>query len=567
MTISIVQSGDSIGLTSSNTIALTLTGVTAGSALVARIDWYSGAITISSVTCTAESNLTVHGAKLTVNSEDMQFASLGNVTTGGSKTITVTLSSAALYRSLVVFEVAGGHPSNFFDVESDTTGTSTDPTGSITTTQPSCAVFAVTSSASGVVTTAGAGFTLQTVVSGNINASDGTEYDLDVGAAGVKSVPFVNSSSSAWAVKSAAFNVDTTGHAIFNLPALTFNGVGGFLGFFKDLPMLTLAAGNPRAIFDLPMLTLSSAGAMEPTGTAEFSLPMLTAVMAGGAPSQAAFNLPVLTLVGVGSAGGVGISEFFLPIATLTGAGLTGDVGAAEFDLPSLLVAVEASQAGLGDAAFNLPFPTLSAIGFTGGTDSAVFNLPVITLSVAAHQSITGEAAFDLPLFYLEAQGAATLAAAYRTWVLNVRKGALTEYNNFSFNSFARFNGVTLACGPSGVFVLGTQDTDAGTAITGKYRTGLYGNDSAWASRVPRAYLDGSQAGDLRFRVITTEGGTREYNVQWNKITGHTQRRVPIGKGIKSRWFQYEVENVGGANFSTKSLMTYPTKLRRRIAG
>src|SRR3990167_4823396 len=341
---------------------------------------------------------------------------------------------------------------------------------------------------------------------------------------------------------------DVTGssYAIFNLPALTFTGSGTFLGFFKDLPMLTLAAGNPSAIFDLPALTLSATG--------------LTLV-----PTE--FDLPALTLVAAGSDGSVGISAFNLPALTLSADGVTSNIGVAEFNLPALLVAVTARQDGLGDAAFNLPFPTLTAIGFTGGTDTAAFDLPMLTLSVVAHQSITSSAAFDLPLFYLDAQGASSIAAAYRTWVLNVRKGALTEYSGFSFNSFAKFNGAVLACGPSGVFVLGTQDTDAGTAITGKYRTGLYGDDSAWVSRVPRAFLAGSQSGDLRFRVITTEGGTREYNVQWNKISGYTQRRIPIGKGIKSRWFQYEVEGVDGANFSTTSLLTYPTKLRRRIAG
>ncbi len=353
-----------------------------------------------------------------------------------------------------------------------------------------------------------------------------------------------------------------------NLPALTFAGQGGFLGFFKDLPMLTLAAGNPRAIFDLPMLTLSAAGAMEPYGIAAFNLPMLTAVIAGGPPSEATFDLPALTLVGVGSAGGVGISEFFLPLKTLSAAGFTGNVGTAEFDLPALLVAVEATQAGLGDAAFNLPFPTLSAIGFTGVLGTAAFNLPVLTLSVAAYHSVTGEAAFDLPLFYTDAQGAATLASAYRTWVVNLRLNAVTEYDSFSFNSFAHFNGAVLACGPSGVFTLGTQSTDAGTTISAKYRTAaLTLGDTAWVKRVPRLYVSGSQGGDTIFRTITVEGGTRSYQLVWNKLTGQQQRRCPIGKGPKSSTWQFEQENVSGSDFSTTSLMAYPTRLRRRIAG
>lgn len=355
--------------------------------------------------------------------------------------------------------------------------------------------------------------------------------------------------------------------AEFNLPALTLTGTGTVLGFLGNLPMLTLAAGNPSAIFNLPMLTLSTAGAQSDIGVAEFALPLFTLAANGGTPAHAIFNLPALTLVAAGSAGGVGLSLFPLPTLRLSLAeGVTGDVGTAEFNLPLLTLAVVAHQNGLGAGAFSLPVLALSAIGETGGLGVAAFELPVLTLSIAAFQSITGTAAFNLPILQLSAQGAAAVTAAYRTWVLNTRKNALTEYTNFSFNSFARFNGQNLACGPGGVVVLGAQALDGSTAITGRYRTGQAEFGSSWHKRVPRIFLDGAQDGDLLFRAITVEGGARTYQLTWNKISGQTQRRVPVGKGPRSRFWQFECENMNGADFSSASLLTYPQTLRRRVS-
>ncbi len=530
---------------SGSTLVLTLPGTTAGRSIVVGVRWNGVGSSIDTITCTGESNLTVHGAAVNeaaFTGAFLQNASLANITTGGSKTITVSfVGSVGTLRGFAV-EVVGGKIASFFDASTGTTGSSPNPSTTHTT-GTNNALIVATGIAYGGNITEGSGYTLI-----DVSADGDGEYKLDAGVAGAKTVDFVQAYNGAWAIQATSFNL-ATNDAAFNLPVLTLTSTGTMLGAMFDLPMLTLAAGNPSAIFNLPALTFTGAGAMVDTGFATF-------------------NLPALTVSGVGLASGTGLSIFPLPMLTFTGAGQTGDVGTAEFNLPALLVATTALQHGLGNGAFDLPFPTLSAIGFTGGVATAAFDLPMLTLSIAARQDITGTAAFNMPVLFLSAQGASSLASAYRTWVMNVRKGAVTEYNNFSFNSFANFNGACLACGPSGVFVLGTQDTDAGTAITGKYRTAISDlGDTAWVKRVPRIYVDGSQSGDTLFRVITTEGGTRTYNIQWNKLSGQQQRRCPIGKGIKSRFFQFEQENVGGANFSMMSLLTYPTKLRRRIAG
>ena len=191
-----------------NTLQATITA-TAGRSLVVAISWYSGSTeTISSVSCTGESNLTVHGSPLYVagNSEAIQFASLANITAGGSKTIVLTLTGSVQYRQMTVFEFVGGVASNFLNAVSTASGSSANPTGSITTTADHCLIVARTS-AMASASSAGVGYTLQAALNGVINGGDAIEYKLDAGTAGVVSVPFVCANNGPWGVVAAAFNV------------------------------------------------------------------------------------------------------------------------------------------------------------------------------------------------------------------------------------------------------------------------------------------------------------------------------------------------------------------------
>lgn len=166
----------------------------------------------------------------------------------------------------------------------------------------------------------------------------------------------------------------------------------------------------------------------------------------------------------------------------------------------------------------------------------------------------------------LSATLVAALAVDFRTWVLNTRKAVLTEYGpEFAFNSYAFFNGKVLACGAGGIVELGTQGLDNTTPITARARTGPDGFGSSVLKRLPRAYLGHRATGDLIFRTITAEGGTRSYLLAWNHSADLQQRRVPIGKGPKSRWFQIEIENIAGADFGINDVLLYPTALRRRV--
>ena len=209
--------------------------------------------------------------------------------------------------------------------------------------------------------------------------------------------------------------------------------------------------------------------------------------------------------------------------------------------------------------------PRLTAQGLTGRVATMLATAATPTMEAAGYPAYTLTFANTAPVPSLDAALSITITAAYRTWTLNLRRGALTEYDSFAFNSYTVFNGVVLAAGPAGVFSLGTQSTDAGTAITARVTTGQDAFGSSVHKRVPRLYTGYDTDGDMLFRVITTEGGSRTYSLPDNGVRGIQQRRVPIGKGVKSSRFQFEVENVNGADFSISDILAYPTKLRRRV--
>jgi hypothetical protein len=211
------------------------------------------------------------------------------------------------------------------------------------------------------------------------------------------------------------------------------------------------------------------------------------------------------------------------------------------------------------------PAPRLFSNALSGNLLSAALIAPAPDLAGTGYHANSATMALRAPAPRLSSSLAAAVAAAYRTWVLNTRKGALTEYGpEFAFNSFATFQGQVLACGSSGIVVLGTQALDNAAAITGRVRTGQESFESSFHKRVPRLYVSGTFPGDMLFRTIT-EGGTRTYSLPLNGITRLQQRRVPVGKGPKSRFWAFEFENVDGADFSVNDLLVYPVTLRRRV--
>lgn len=617
--------GPSTG-TNSGTVSswtLTLNGVTAGRSLVVGLVWNDTSISLTSVSCTSESNLTLHTVH--TGTTRRQFASLANVTTGGNKTLTFTFNSSHSNGACdgFVFEVVGADTGSFFDKQATATGSGTSQSVSISPTNDNALLVGLVVAPTTI--SPGSGYTAISIPS---STKEG-EYDLDAGSAGAKTVDFSSSGSGAWEILAAAFNANPPGSdgtsefdlplfsveadsgetlgtanlqlplfdtmaedgTHFDIPLFTTSGAGltgedGVSGS-TTLPLFTMeAAGTPgeSAVFDLPLFTVEAdgltavaatldrgllplfeveaTGVTEGLGTAAIELPLFET--SAGNEAGVEFDLPLFetTAVGTGGAAAEGDAEF--PLFSTSATGDVVNILTAEFALPLFSVAASAVDSSVGTAAAELRLFTLEADGETGTAGTASISIPLFTPAAAGTTPSFGTGSASLPLFAVEAIGAPTFASTWRTWVLNLHTRALTEYTGFQFNSYARFAGYTLAASDGGVFKLDTTRNDAGTEIDAIVRTGQLDYDVSWLKRVPRLYIDYSTDGDVDVSTITSESGRRKYLLRHNNVTGIQQRRVPVGKGPKSRHWQFEVANRNGSDFSLGSIIAYPTVLGRR---
>lgn len=335
---------------------------------------------------------------------------------------------------------------------------------------------------------------------------------------------------------------------------------------FVVAPRPTLLAGTNGVVKSAPAPTLvfgvhSIAGtAPAPTANIQLDNPGRLYTFAGTAPAPTATL--VLTETGWMHAGVAGIA----PAPDLTASITAGEVSTFAGQAPSPTLSALLTNPVVIAFSGTAPAPRATISGFTGMVATFAGEAPAPTLVSTGYPAYTLGLVITAPAPQMSASLTAAITAAFRTWVMNTRTGGLTEYGSvFAFNSYAVFNGQVLAAGATGVVVLGTQALDGTAEITARVRTGKESFGSSLLKRVPRIYTSGEYPGDMLFRTITTESGTRTYSLPMNGVTGIQQRRVPVGKGPKSRFWQYEIENVAGADFAVNDILVQPVALRRRV--
>jgi len=185
---------------------ITLTGTTSGRGVVILILWQDdgGTRTISSVTVGAQSATVVAGSKATAVSgvDYTQIAFLNNLTSGGDKTITVTMSGS-VYGTGVAVEVVGLDTTAAVDNSTSFSDDFALLSTSLTTNTNNCAIFAVCTANDSNEPTAGTNFTLLSNPRANNGYRDEDEYWLDSGSAGAKTVSFGNVAGDGWVILSA----------------------------------------------------------------------------------------------------------------------------------------------------------------------------------------------------------------------------------------------------------------------------------------------------------------------------------------------------------------------------
>jgi hypothetical protein len=348
------------------------------------------------------------------------------------------------------------------------------------------------------------------------------------------------------------------------LPAYT--GIGGP---YADvvLPAYSLEATSSWVYNTVevvvPLFTGEAHGFSGNVGSIDGSLPVWT--LEAGTPPAAELTIPAYTLEATALGGALGDVDGTLPAYIVEGAASANNIGTADFALPVLRLSAIAFNGGLASMDSEQPGWQLVATGFSGSVSRAELVLPAITLDFSGYGPYVGTAEVVLPSWVLEASAVSAVAAALRTWVLNLSKRGLTEYDGFAFNSYANFRNTILAASAGGLFTHAGQDSDAGGLINALVRTGEESFGTSFNKRVPRIYVGYKTDGAMKFSTITSQDGQRVYLLPDNKIRGVQQRRVPVGRGPKSPYWQFEMTNVEGADFLIEHLHVYPEKSNRRV--
>lgn len=154
-------------------------------------------------------------------------------------------------------------------------------------------------------------------------------------------------------------------------------------------------------------------------------------------------------------------------------------------------------------------------------------------------------------------------------YVVNANTGAVSTYTNYNFNSFAKLNGRYFGATDAGIYEL-TGVTDAGAAIdasvvlpTTDFQMDKVA-DADSLKRLPTVYLGVNTIGNMVLKV-TANGVDNLYTLSGTTTTSLHTGRMLLGKGVAARYWDFELTNVDGADFTLESITFYPVALTRRI--
>lgn len=276
----------------------------------------------------------------------------------------------------------------------------------------------------------------------------------------------------------------------------------------------------------LPVMTVSAIALNH--ADSSLTLPQFATDFAGHLEVNASLTFPIITLNALAHLPADG--DVALPLLSLSA---FSSPGIADITLPLLSVV---STSGLATSATaTITLPLLVVVSTANGTIIGSITLPLISLSARAYKGSPPECV-----------------------VMNTKLSAISEYKDYAFNSYARFNGVDLAANQNGIYSRDTSSTDnAGVddyKIKAHIRTGRIDVYDGMVQRLRNAYLSHESDGDLQFVTKADDTISRKYAlVKQQDSAGIIERRIKFERGIRNRVFDFKVENIDGSSMEVDS--------------
>jgi hypothetical protein len=147
------------------------------------------------------------------------------------------------------------------------------------------------------------------------------------------------------------------------------------------------------------------------------------------------------------------------------------------------------------------------------------------------------------------------------TWVMNTRTNVVTEYVNWVFNSFASFGRKYIGANGQGIWEL-NGERDGTTNIVADMAGGYIQFNGSRLNGLMGVYI--GMRGQGEFYLKLSAGDGRDYLYQFNSQPGLMTTKVNIGKGLRSRYFQWELISTG-PDFDLDSIEFVPMVGKRRV--
>lgn len=231
--------------------------------------------------------------------------------------------------------------------------------------------------------------------------------------------------------------------------------------------------------------------------------------------------------------------------------------GAAEVTAPSTLTHVPAGGLLLAGAVTvrGLALHTPTGGSTIGGSATLAFNFP-------RHVPSGGATLRGAAVMYAIPAGAVYSAEnpyydPYPGWALNADTNGVSRYKGVVANSFCQLDGRTFLANAAGIYEVDGAD-DAGQQILAKVVLPKDDLGSAMSRRVALVWLGARSSGKLKLGVTTNDDEATYYSVDLSDVDGARGSKVKLGKGLDGRYWQFSIENDGGADFELSTFEYEP---------
>lgn len=153
---------------------------------------------------------------------------------------------------------------------------------------------------------------------------------------------------------------------------------------------------------------------------------------------------------------------------------------------------------------------------------------------------------------------------SFTTWAINTRTNAITEYQNYVFNSFAQMGLEFVAASNAGLYKLNAPSDTGATNIQSVMQSGFFSPGDSKFTSIRNIYLGmrtSDNSKEFLLTIISGDGRTYTYAFQPNN---QMTTKINTGKGLRSRYFAWKLV-VPGPEFDLDGIEFLPMISQRRV--